>query len=238
MIWVAGVDGCPIGWVVVGRDIDGRRALFGMIEALDEVASLLPQSPVAVGIDMPIGLLEAAVPAGRPCDDAARRLLAGRRSSVFSPPVRAVLQARSYEEACDLSRASSPHRLGISRQSFGLVPKLREVDEFVTSDRQDVYFEVHPELSFLAMNDDRPMRFGKKSAQGVIERLRLLDHRGVLDVSQIDLEALGRHRFALDDLMDAAAACWTAERKWRGEAEVLSGESLQDSTGKRMEIWR
>ena len=66
-----------------------------------------PPYPDIVAVDVPIGLLDAYEIGGRECDRKARRDLEQRGSSVFVPPIRAVLNARCYEEACAVSRASS-----------------------------------------------------------------------------------------------------------------------------------
>ena len=42
---------------------------------------------------------------------------------------------------------------------------------------------------------------------------------------------------ANDDLLDALAVLWTAERYLRNEAQPLPGETERDERGLRMEIW-
>lgn len=124
-------------------------------------------APDILCIDVPIGLLDQAVPGGRGCDKAARVLLGQPRGrSVFSPPARPTLRARRFEEALRLNRATSPHALGISRQSFGILPKIREVDELITPGLQDRILEVHPELVFYELNDAKPLVESKKSRKG------------------------------------------------------------------------
>src|SRR5690348_2560996 len=84
-----------------------------------------------VAVDVPIGLLSAYETGGRACDRAARKLLRNRGSSVFPAPVHPVLTAKSYDEACARSLASSACRKKISKQTFGILPKIREVDELL-----------------------------------------------------------------------------------------------------------
>ena len=99
MAWVAGVDGCRGGWAVVlmqmqstGRSAWELRLCSSFGEVLD-----LDLKPAAIAIDIPIGLLDSAQSGGRDCDRAARSLLGRRPSSVFSPPIRKFLYAKSYE---------------------------------------------------------------------------------------------------------------------------------------------
>jgi predicted RNase H-like nuclease len=83
MDWIAGVDGCPDGWVVALEDLDSGDLTsgWGVTFAL---ALALPQHPRVIAVDIPIGLLSAAQPGGRGCDREARKLLGKRGSSVFS----------------------------------------------------------------------------------------------------------------------------------------------------------
>jgi predicted RNase H-like nuclease len=97
--WVAGVDGCRGGWMVVLAQVAGGAGLPGRMSsrlcATFEEVLALPERPVSVAVDMPIGLLERAAPGGRPCDREARTMLGRpRASSVFSPPTRKALAAR------------------------------------------------------------------------------------------------------------------------------------------------
>jgi len=71
------------------------------------------------------------------------------------------------------------------------------------------------------------MRYGKKSRNGRLERLALL--RRVFP--SIDAHVAQRPaRVGADDLLDAAAAAWTAIRRWKGIAgQVCDPE--QDERG-------
>ena len=99
---VAGIDGCPKGWVAVLLS-DCR---FGRAELAAGFTSLLPILADArvIAIDIPIGL-----PTGkkrRLADTEARKLLGGRGSSVFPTPPRLVLEAPTYAEANRISKQS------------------------------------------------------------------------------------------------------------------------------------
>ncbi|MDP9152416.1 MAG: DUF429 domain-containing protein, partial [Myxococcota bacterium] len=117
-------------------------------------------------------------------------------------------------------------------QAFGILRKLKEVDDAMTPALQGHVFEVHPELSFLAMSG-HPAGHGKKRAAGRTERLALLAAGGF---SGVVARVAGA---APDDVLDAVAACWTAERLHAGAALRLpSGPPPVDGRGLRMEIWR
>lgn len=127
MAHVAGVDGTPGGWAVV--TIEGRRSAIRKVAALFDILKIDFDS---IAIDVPIGLLNAYEVGGRACDRAARQLLGRRRaSSVFPAPVRPVLAAASWHDACVISRASAPHGKAVSKQTFAILPKIKEVDELL-----------------------------------------------------------------------------------------------------------
>lgn len=179
---------------------------------MGDLATLLRGAPRPVAIDMPIGLAEG----DRACDKAARRLLGPRKSSVFAPPSREAINARAW---------SPP--LGISIQCYHLLPRIRELDAWITPGRQRRVREAHPELAF-ALLAGRPMRHPKRTLAGRRERMRAL--------RAVDLapDAPPPPGAAWDDLLDACALRWSADRMARGEALVLGGG--KDARGLRMEI--
>lgn len=185
---------------------------------------------------MPIGLLDAAEQGGRKADRQARGLLGWpRRNSVFSPPTRSALAAKTFPLACVANRASSPAGVGITRQSFALFEKLNEVHALVTPDVQARVFEVHPELSFYEMAGRKPMAYHKKTLGGHNERLNVLCASGLLpqDATVPVVSGAGP-----DDVLDALAACWTANRLHLGQAVRVPDNPPVDACGLRMEIWR
>jgi predicted RNase H-like nuclease len=184
-------------------------------------------------IDIPIGLAEDGP---RQCDVEARRLLGPRRNSVFPTPVRAALTGTTYAEACELSRASCGKAL--SRQTFGILDRIRDVDTALRASAQlrARVHEVHPELCFYFWNGSRPMEHSKKSAQGAVDRKKLIQN--VFGAEAFE-RVRGNHRSKLvadDDILDAFAALWTAGRAVRGEARTIPEAPGRDSQGLTMEM--
>jgi predicted RNase H-like nuclease len=223
-VTVLGVDGWRGAWV--GALLDGRSV---QLLALPDVAAVLavPQATV-VAIDMPIGLSEDGV---RTCDVAARDLLrrTGAASSVFPSPVRAVLGARDYAHARELSRAATGGQRAPSAQTYQLVAAIRALDEALDDVPPDRVVEVHPELAFrcgLGGVTDR-----KGTARGTVQRLRAL--RAVMDVE----EALAGAPAGVPvvDALDACAAAWSARRLAEGTAECV-GDGSRDRRGRPMRI--
>ena len=239
-VWVAGADGFRDGWVVVLHRSATGTTRCRTVDGVDALLSL-PESPAVIGIDMVIGCPDAAEPGGRACDRAARQLLGHPRgTSVFSPPAYDALQADTYDEAQRRNRASGPDAPGLTKQTFHLVPKLRALAEHVTPERQDRVREVHPELSFYAMNGDTPMPDSKHTDAGRRARLDLLVDHGFPDV-ETTMDALAGGSLGADDVIDAYAACWTARRIHEGTAERYpprSADAPTNARGLRMEIWR
>jgi predicted RNase H-like nuclease len=233
MAWVAGVDGYKNGWFVVLHEIQSGEVWFEVKTSFAGVLKLR-QCPKVIAVDIPIGLLDVARHGGRDCDVETRKLLKIRRSSVFSPPVRAAICETDYESAKRANQESSVLKIGISKQAHAISSKIHDVDSLLIPEPQRKIFEVHPELCFLQMAG-HPMRNGKKTEAGYRERKGLL--REFREVIQ-DLERRHPPKLKKDDVLDACAACWTAKRILERIAEKIPSKPPLDSKGLRMEIWR
>jgi predicted RNase H-like nuclease len=146
MTFVAGIDGAPGGWAVV--IMDAGRPIIRKVAAISEILHEVERFEI-VAIDIPIGLLDAYEKGGRACDRAARKALGKPRgSSVFPAPVRSILSAVSWEDACARSRRSAPNGKAITKQTFAILPKIREVDELLRKrpELRGMIHEVHPEV--------------------------------------------------------------------------------------------
>jgi predicted RNase H-like nuclease len=221
---VVGVDAWKKGWVAVvvrGGAVEAVRTF----SAFAELAAELGDAAV-IGVDMPIGLPKAG---RRRADVEARHLLEKRRSSLFLLPPRPVLAEPTYARA--RQRAEELGSQGVSAQAYALRGKIFEVEEVALRDRRVI--EVHPEMSFAAMAE-APLEHGKKTWNGQMARRRLLEQKGL--VLPGDLGAAGE--VPTDDVLDAAAAAWTAMRYAQGEAKSLPAEPEVDGLGLKMAIWR
>jgi len=208
-VLVAGVDGCRAGWIALKIELP---SLATALEVIDLPALLRKHPPelAFLGIDIPIGLLDGS----RACDKAARKLLGRRRgTSVFAAPCRAALSVKTHAEASAINRQKTGR--GLSLQSFHIGPKIKQVDDAITPDRQRWAFEVHPEVCFWALNGKRPAAHNKKTKEGAVERLAVLSPIFPEIGPHLDSRPPGVGK---DDLLDAAAAAWTALRRHRGEA--------------------
>ena len=214
MTRVLGVDGAADGWFGVLL-VDGY---FAGADLKPTVAALLDRHPDAdvVAVDIPIGL-----PVGRtrPADAAAKRFVGGARAaSVFPTFPRDVLMAKPYEVALAAARRLGP---GLSKQAHSLGDRIDEVADLAATDTRVV--EVHPEVSFRAMKGS-PLRYSKHTWSGLAERRALLASAGIL----LHDDLTGGERAAPDDVVDAAAAAWSAMRIADGRSATLPAEPSGD----------
>jgi predicted RNase H-like nuclease len=226
---VAGIDGAPGGWVVVTVHCNENNAADVRLvpDLLGVMAQIDAGTLAAVAIDIPIGLAEDGA---RRADVEARQRLGPRRSSVFPAPVRSVLAATTYEEACSRSRAACGK--AISKQLFNILPKIREVDALLTPQRQRRIFEMSPELS-LAVLAGAPMAHRKTTPAGRVERIDALGR--VFGPEEIERHLRTARRGARrDDILDAFAGAWTARRHAAARHLQLGGDV--DARGLRMEV--
>ena len=189
-------------------------------------------------IDVPIGLPEPG-DGRRRCDEHAKRLLGPRHSSVFYTPVRPAVYERSLARAKEVNEAAG---YSIQNQAWSLVPRIREVDEFLDahSEARDRFRETHPEVCYHALHgaalDQSP-----NSASAVEERLEILR-----DVAP---DAAGAFRDAVEtytqprfaplvtepiDILDGFVAAITARRF--PDVATLPRGSPTDGRGLPMEI--
>ena len=125
---------------------------------------------------------------------------------------------------------------GIPKQAFAIFWRILEVNWTLTPALQGRVFEVHPEVSFWALADRRPMEHAKNTADGYTERRSLLaDKLGVPIPTRAKARRLARPA-APDDVLDAIAAAWTARRVAEGRAGRLPDDPPVDARGLRMEI--
>jgi predicted RNase H-like nuclease len=209
---VLGVDGCRAGWVGVVLDGETATAIVGAtIGDLVTAARIAHPELAVVGIDIPIGLPDSAP---RQADRLARtRLPNGRKSSVFPAPARVATAATTHPEASTANREATG--VGLSVQAFGLVPKILEVDAYVHSPKSCRIVEVHPEVSFAAM-DPGCVVLSKRTPAGHQARQDALRAAGVVPPAYVR-----RQGYTADDLADACAAAWSARRVAAGVAESL-----------------
>lgn len=240
--WIAGLDGCKAGWIVVSHPAGDRTAPeVGVFKNFSEICAYLPRLTL-IGVDMPIGLPSEVEAGGRAPDRAARLVLGPRRHSVFSVPSRAAVHAfaKGYKETCSIARQTSSPPWAPSKQAFWLFPRIQEIDLALQTgkDLAGRVFEIHPEVSFRMMKD-APLEMPKKKNgrchdAGINLRKELLCAQG-FPRALVDLAP--PKGAGLDDLLDACAVAWSAARILKREAMVLPDPPGVDGKGLKVAIW-
>lgn len=221
MVRVRGIDACRAGWVAVELR-DGAFAGAYLSPRLDE---LLPPAD-AIGVDIPLGLLETG---WREADLRAAQRLGPRRSSVFRVPPRAVWHREPYAAANALCRELTG--AGMSVQAYGLRRKVLEADACLSAGRHRLH-EVHPEVSFQAMAG-AALAYPKHTWAGAGLRRRLLAEAGI----HLPDELGDAGRAGPDDVLDAAAAAWSAHRIATGRGVALPDPPQRNERGQQLAIW-
>jgi predicted RNase H-like nuclease len=232
---LAGVVPVPGGWLVASGKLVGIQVHPEEPRLVSRFRDVLDNIPgyVVVAVTVPIGLPTKAARGkhgGRAADHDARQLLGfPHAGAIGSTPTREALVSTAYEEA----RRRNGGLLDVV--TWQLFPKIREVDDDMQPYLQRTVYEVRPELSFLQLNEDVPMKFGKDSKRGQRERQELLLRR--LPGSDRIIEA-ELPRVSLAHRTDAAATLWTARRVAARAVSRLPEDPQWDDKGLRMEIVR
>jgi len=240
MTWLAGIDGCPAGWIAAFvRPQDGEVRIAVLPRFADALAA--PAPPSIVAVDIPIGLPQCAGRGGREAENTVRPLLGARQSAVFSVPSRAAVHAADYAQACSIALATSDPPRKVSKQLFLIAAKIREVDAVLRADTAlaDTIFEVHPELAFWRLNGERALAEPKKikgrcHEPGLALRRRLLIAAGLPATACMAPPPKGA---GSDDLLDALACAAIARRIHAGIAQSFPPSPPRDAFGLPMAMW-
>ncbi len=235
---VLGVDACRAGWIGIALPAGdpppgGQQA--GQPYAAATIRELAAQAAAGgplrvIAIDIPIGLADSGRRRG---DQLAREALGRRWPSLFITPVREAVQAGDFPAALAANRRLAGE--GISRQAFALGAKILDVDGWLRGPSPPAaqVVEAHPELSFAEMAG-APLAARKSTWAGAEARRALLARAGLTLARD-----LGRpgEQAGVDDVLDAAAAAWTARRVSQGIARRRPDPPETFSDGLPSAIW-
>jgi predicted RNase H-like nuclease len=214
-----GLDGFRGGWVAVWIDDQGHQG-FDYSSSLGRLLSMPHRRAM---IDMPIGLKMSG---HRRCDVRARGMVG---ASVFLGARRNLWEFPDQASANQYYWWHEGPGMGVSCQLWNIRDKIREVDDFITPDRQASIGEAHPELIFRKLGHSLRLE-GKKSTRGRDQRIKLLADRGFVRLSKWLTQRHGTG-IGRDDLIDACACAVAA----RDSTSRLGGDEV-DIRGLRMEI--
>ena len=236
-----GIDGCPCGWFCVGLGAGDSWDCF-LAKDIGEAHEKLRQRNAKLAlIDIPIGLPDKK--GKRECDTKARQFVVGRRSSVFSVPCRQAVEAyrnasgdKFVKEEVGRRVSETVGRGPLSKQTWGIVPKIAEVDSFLceNKDAQEFFREMHPEVCFCAFNGKplshaKKLKSGKINPEGMKERKRILktllpEAEKIFD----DIRNCYQYGVGDDDILDALAGALTAKFVNCGKYKTLPSKPSPD----------
>ncbi|MCA8835224.1 MAG: DUF429 domain-containing protein [Proteobacteria bacterium] len=235
---IAGIDGYTGGWIAV--------ILEGGVFATARVAwnkcleTLIRDNKIDHAIvDIPIGL--ASKPEERDTDQAMRDFLAENEGQgwlatrVFNAPCYQALDAENYAQANTINRDILG--VGLTQQTFGIMPKIKEAKKVVKNLGQDRIREGHPEISFYILSNHEPLD-SKAKARGAVQRLKLLKDLK-FDIINLIEQIPAKHPAKLDDLLDAAVLAWSANR-WKDKKlqhESFPSTPKKDSKNLEMVVY-
>jgi predicted RNase H-like nuclease len=234
MTVIAGVDGCPFGWLCITKNLNDGIIKSQIFSSATELFDQNPQ-PQIFAIDIPIGIPDAG---SRQCDVLARKMLGPKRgTSVFPAPIRPALKCDTRIKADAVTRSVDGR--GVSPFSWSLYPKINAVDHVLVSDHElrEKVFEIHPELSFMALNNSIPILEPKRKSKGESIRRVLVNNSFGPNIFDLVRQQFSANHVSNDDINDAFAALWTSERNFNGKANVVPDVIEIDSVGLRMGIW-
>jgi predicted RNase H-like nuclease len=229
---LAGIVPCPSGWLILparlaGVTVNAEDAL--VVPTLLDVLEFKPRFDAAA-IHAPIGFFDGPVGHERRCDAEAREMVGWPRSLAVRPiPSRAALRAPSRSEALELEP-------WLTKEDFRRFRWLREAEREFQPFHQRSYFSGHPDLSYVSLNNDQPVRSSPYQSDGVVERMNLLRNKmpGVEDV----ITRTPPVGAAQIHVVQAAGLLWTARRAAARAMSRLPLDPDWDAGGMRMELVR
>lgn len=229
---IAGVTPCPGGWLVLPARLAGVtlscEGAF-VVPTLVDVLDYRPQFDSGA-INAPIGLTDQPNGPFRPCDAEAREYVGWpRRVGIGGIPSRLGIYAGSTSATREMEpwmRRADERRLRWLREAE------REIQPFHTR----TWFSAHPDVSFTAMNGDRPLRTSPYHDDGQLERLDLIE-RHLPGVAEI-IRRTSPSGSALVHVISGGALLWTARRAAAKAISRMPFDPYWDSAGLRTEIIR
>ncbi len=201
-MYVASIDGCPYGWVMVSY-YQGHYSI-SIHKQIKEIVND-ESFPERILIDMPMGLATPTHP--RSIDQTLRREMGKRSSTVFNTPCKAAVYEDDFTKAKQLNFKEEGKSLSI--QSLNIKSKIKQLDVFLNQHRGKIEFiESHPELCFKYFNKGI-VETKKSTEQGRNERLEILSQYDdtILKVYNTGIAQYKRKDVRPDDLIDALCLC-------------------------------
>lgn len=227
-----GIDVCKGKWIAVC--ITENQFEVDKYDSIKEICDKYSDSDSII-IDMPLGLPEDANDVRPECE--ARKHLKGKASSIFNVPCRQAVYAKDYESANEINREILG--VGLSKQSFGICSKIREVDEFFKDNPEwkNKLLEGHPEICFSKLNNGKAILENKTKSDGQMIRLEILTKyysKSDLVINKFLSDVPARKK--LDDVIDALCLATTGLIGLKYKFKIIPDIPMEDKRDIKMQM--
>lgn len=126
---------------------------------------------------------------------------------------------------------------GLSEQTIAIIPKMREVDDFLLSNEEymNVIRESHSEVCFARLNGEVLMT-NKSEKEGITDRVQVLS-RYLQGLSEEYVRTSAKKLGCkLDDILDAVCLAVTANLNAQGRTEIIPENPSTDDKGLKMQM--
>ena len=233
--------------VVVGADVYENGWVFVRLENGEYAgANVYPNFAAGIEASGDADVIAVDIPIGYPALPADTRVADGLARGMVNPLTSTVFPALHPGVLCKPDRSSASARSreligkGVGSTAFGLRDKMLEVAPVAARDQR--VYEVHPEVSFRELANrsqemaNRPL-VAKRYWNGHMQRRALLAEAGI----EIPDHLENAEDAGVADVLDAAAAAWSANRITAGVAVSLPDPPQPDindqENGRQVAIW-
>ncbi len=224
---IAGIDSCPLGWIVILHDQNGFSSL-----AVTQFSELIAFHPdlKRVFIDIPIGL--SCESFCRTVESLMRKQLEKRASTIFTPACREAVYAKNYDAAREINKRVLGKSISI--QSHNISKKIREIDQFFQekSNALEIY-ESHPEIDFKYLNESKVINSKKSTKEGFQKRFQLLIRLvpELEDLYYSITSTYPKSKVKPDDILDAMVLCVSNSKSEINNLRFIEDENHTDANG-------
>lgn len=227
-----GIDVCKGKWVAVALTENSFEV--NKFNSIEEICNRYEESNSII-IDIPIGLPEN-INDVRP-EAEARKYLKGKASSIFNVPCRQAVYMKDHESVNEKNKEVLGK--GISRQSFGICSKIKEVDEFLNKAPKwkNKLLEGHPEICFSILNNGKAVLENKTKPEGQQKRLEVLKKyysKSDLVIQKYLKDVPSRKK--IDDVIDALCLAVMGTIGLENKFETIPKEPMEDKRGIKMQM--
>ncbi len=198
---IFGIDGSRLGWVVSSINSSGKLEL-SFTDNLNHFFDTYRSGFIV--IDMPVHLPKSIDSYPRFSDKLAKKYLGKKHSSIFYAPLAKWLDMDYLEINHTCSNHNKPK---LSKQSYNLFKKIKEIQSFLEINPQFRVYEGHPECFF----NHHPIHHPKKSNEGIFERISLLKKTFPMVDKLVELFVKNHSHVSIDDCLDSISMLITVK---------------------------